>query len=181
MDDNAASRLCGLPLREDGFTLGGRCYWLGANGLRTARHLACIHEQCCGTPDRKWALSARPMIRDIQRWNERAVLSVIVARTKDPVLKTLAIWLRGRCRGTTGMSTVAALASHPDFHTRKEVARALKRMADWPTLARMAEEDPDERIRRLATCNPPRPVLERMAKFTRHINQVASHQAHERQ
>lgn len=167
------SHFYGFPVKDAcRFTLGGRRYRVGANGTRSLELLSMIYDRCCSSADRSWSIGARPLIRKVQAWNERAVLNLVVERTRDPILRVLAIWLRGRCRGSIGTATLVKFADHPDFHTRKETARALQRMSAWRTLAVMAEADPSERIRRLATSTPARPFTKRIADFKRHLARI---------
>ena len=166
------ARLFGLPVSANGrFRLGDRKYFVGAGGVRTLRLFA----ELCYAPaatDPLWLVRRRTQIRMIQRLNRRALLSLIVQSTENPTLRVLAIWLRGRCRGSLGARMVASFSAAPDAVTRKEVARALKRMGAWAPLERIAAEDPNPRIRRIATLDPPREHADRLAKFLRHSHRL---------
>jgi hypothetical protein len=83
-----------------------------------------------------WPFRLRPQIRQVQAIDATPVLCLVVERTDDPTLRILAIWLRGRCGGSLGTSSLAAFATAADDRTRKEVARALKRMGAWAATAR---------------------------------------------
>jgi len=74
-----------------------------------------------------------------------------------------------RCGGTLGIRSVAAFAEHPDEQTRKEVARALRRLGAWVELREMAESDESERVRRMATPTIARPFEGRLTDFSRHV------------
>jgi hypothetical protein len=163
------SQLYDFPtIAEHRFKIGGHKYRVGTHGWQTLKKLKLLQDQCT-TSDIKWSLSARPIIRDIRILNASATLNLVIQSTKDPVLRILAIWMRGKCRGTLGTQVVAQFANHPDFFTRKEVARALKRMSAWQELATMQSTDPDERIRRIASPHPGRPIVSRIAKYMRHV------------
>ncbi|MEL7496990.1 MAG: hypothetical protein AAFN77_05230 [Planctomycetota bacterium] len=48
---------------------------------------------------------------------------------------------------------------------RKEVTRALKRMSGWSTLRLIADNDPVQRIRIMAQCQPSKPIRARIQQF----------------
>ena len=169
------SGYCGLP-SEAGyrFKLSGRQFRVTEDGARTLERLRQIYGECCISSDCAWAIRTRPIIREIQASHQVAVLTSVVDRTPDPVLRIIAIWLRGRCRGTLGTKILAKCAKHPDFHTRKETVRALKRMSAWSILDDIANSDDNERIRRMATCQPARPISQRIADFTLNLARIPS-------
>ena len=169
------SGVCWLPF-EAGyrFKLSGRRFRVTENGERTLECLRQIYSECCISSDCAWAIRTRPIIREIQASHQVAVLTLVVDRTPDPVLRILAIWLRGRCRGTVGTKILAKCGNHPDFHTRKEAVRALKRMSAWSVLDDIANSDPNERIRRMATCKPSRPISQRIADFTLNLARLST-------
>ena len=150
------------------FEINGHRHRVGRDGGRTLRHLETMYQSCVAARP-NWSLRSRDMVRDIERWNSQGVLSFVVTQTRDPILRRLAIWLRGRCRGTMGTASIAMFASDGEHATRKEVARALRRMSDWNTLAWMATEDRSSRIRRLAAARPPRPKEERLQGFLSNV------------
>ena len=163
------SRRLGFPPHATHrFRMGKRRFRVGANGVKTIKLLVKLREWRHATPS-SGLLVARPLIREVERLNARATLSHVVARTRDPQLRVLACWLRGRCGGTVGTADLVPLSTDPDGQTRKEAARALKRMAAWGPLAKMATDDPLVRIRRMATCDPVRPMPARIASFVRHV------------
>lgn len=152
------------------FRIGRQRFRIGARGAKTLKHLGTIYDLCATTVDSNCLIQARPLIRDIQRWNSSATLALVVSQAKDPTMRILAIWLRGRCGGTLGTKIVSQFAKYPDFKTRKEVARALRRMSGWQTLDEMAADDSSERVRNLATCKPARPIVDRISRFMNHVS-----------
>lgn len=136
--------------------------------MRTLRLLAEIYDATSGV-DRLSLVRRRQQIRQIESYDSRNVLTLVVKRTKDPHLRLLAIWLRGRCGGTIGTATVADYCSDADFQVRKVVARALQRMSAWSDLRAMAAKDPSDRIRRIATVRSPGPFAERLSSLLEHI------------
>lgn len=152
------------------FRIGRQRFRIGPRGAQTLKHLVSIYELCQTTGDRNCLIRVRPLIRDTERLNSGATLSLVVSQAKDPALRILAIWLRGRCGGTLGTKIVSRFANDLDFKTRKEVARALRRMSGWQTLDEMAADDPIKRIRNMATCKPARPIVERIARFMNHVS-----------
>ena len=155
-------RRFGFPANRDYcFRLRGRRYRVGSSGIRTLKLLTKIHDSCATCRDLSWLFRLRNHIREVQALHSRSVLSLVVERTEDPTLRLLAIWLRGRCGGSLGTSSLAKFATHPDEQTRKEVARALKRMGDWVQLRELADDEPNARVRRMATPRPTRSYLQR--------------------
>lgn len=151
------------------FRLGGRRYYVGSRGIRTLRLLAEFHDSWSTCADRSWPFRLRNQIRKAPTISARSVLSLVVERTADPTLRVLAIWLRGRCGGSLGTASLAKFSTHPDDQTRKEVARALKRMGAWVQLRPMAECDPNPRIRRIATIQASRAYGLRLTDFSSHF------------
>lgn len=152
------------------FKLKGRRYTNGRGGIRTLNNLTAMYIACRSSTDHSWAIRARPLIHEVQSLNARPTLCLVVRRTRDPLMRLLAIWMLGRCRGTFGTAAVAHWATDLDFHTRKEVVRALKRKAGWATLAMVAENEPEPRIRRLASCQPPKQIEGRISRFMSHVS-----------
>ena len=173
----------GFPVRRGyQFRLHGQRYYVGASSVRTLKLLADIYRACVTCDDGTWPLRLRPQIRQVQAIEATPVLCLVVERTDDPTLRILAIWLRGRCGGSLGTSSLAKFAtagesqsrSPEDDRTRREVARALKRMGAWVQLREMAEHDPNPRIRRLATAQPARPYRQRLAEYTQRVSRVSA-------
>lgn len=153
-------------LRGSNYRLRGRQYRVGSSDARTLKLLAEIYDSCSACTDRSWPFQLRSQIRRIQRLSARRLLNWVAERTDDPTLRVLAIWLRGRCGGSLGTSSLARFSTHPDDQTRKEVARCLKRMGAWVQLREMADHDANPRIRRMATAQPPKPFRRRLADFS---------------
>jgi len=168
--------LFGVPSKVSyRFRLSGKRYQVRPEGLTTLKLLAKILAHCRRSPNQNWAIRIRPLVQEIERLDATPTLCLVALRASDPTIRNLAIWLRGRCGGHIGSSTIATFASDPNFSTRKEVARALKRMAAWPALKSMSQNDPAERIRKLATCDPSRPITQRVANFKKHVSPGRSH------
>ena len=160
----------GFPAKRDFcFRLRGRRYCVGSSGKRTLKLLTEFYGTATACADPSWPFPLREKIRQVQALNWRSVLSYVVQLTHDPTLRLLAIWLRGRCGGSLGTSSLARFAAHRDDQTRKEVARALKRMGAWVQLREIADNDTSERIRRMATMQPLRPYRDRLADFSNRL------------
>lgn len=173
----------GFPARRGyQFRLHGQGYFVGKASMRTLRLLADIYRACATADDGAWPFRLRPLIRQVQLLEATPVLCLVIERTADPTLRILAIWLRGRCGGSLGTSSLARFAtagespsrSPEDDRTRREVARALKRMGAWTPLREMAEHDTDPRIRRIATAQPARPYRQRLAEYTQRVSRVSA-------
>ena len=164
------------------FRLHGQGYFIGKASMRTLKLLADIYGAWASADDGTWPFRLRPLIRQVQALDATPVRCLVVERTTDPTLRIMAIWLRGRCGGSLGTSSLAKFAtagespsrSPEDDRTRREVARALKRMGAWAPLREMAEHDPDPRIRRIATAQPARPYRQRLAEYTRRVSRVSA-------
>ena len=168
--------LFGIPFHiSHEFRLAGKRYRVNPEGVETLKLFLDLYKQCRSDSNGGWAIRARALIREIERLDSTHTLTLVAMRAQNPTIRNLAIWLRGRCGGRIGSSTIATFASDPNFSTRKEVVRALKCMADWPTLQLMAENDTSERIRRLATCDPARPIAQRVANYSRHVTPSRIH------
>jgi hypothetical protein len=150
---------------------GERKRQLGRNGVRVLTLLACVFEHQPAAADPAWLLSWRAELRAIARSRSREALTLVVDRAPDVRLRRLAIWLRGRCGGTLGTAIVARSSASPDCRTRKEAAHCLRRMSAWSELRRMAESDPDPRIRRIATQQPPKTFSRRLAAVSQFARQ----------
>lgn len=145
---------------------------VGPAGVRTLRLLADIYHSCRTRTDGKWPFQLRNHFRRIKSIGATHVLALVVDRTKDRTLRILAIWLRGRAGGTRGTSVVARFSVDPDTQTRKEVARALKRMAAWSQLRKMEADDPSPRVRQMASCRPAQSYEARLAKLTQDLSRL---------
>ncbi|MGN6547081.1 MAG: HEAT repeat domain-containing protein, partial [Aureliella sp.] len=154
------------------FHLGGRECRVNPDGVEGLRVLAKMYRACSSSHRITWALPWRHEVRRIESLNARGVLSLVIERTPSPRMRVLAIWLRGRCGGYIGTSVLANYIASPDFQTRKETARALRRMSGWALLAQMAASDSDARIRRLATPAPVKPYRDRLAQFSSNVQPV---------
>jgi hypothetical protein len=148
----------------------GRRYRVGVHGVRAIQLVVDMANTADQETTKPLALLAyRGRIRDVTRAVPRAVLAHIAERERDPARRRLAIWLRGRCRGTLGTLTFGHLWSNADPHLRKELTRAFKRMDAWDYLRRIEEADPDPRIRRIARQPGPRSFDGRLANFLRGV------------
>jgi hypothetical protein len=155
------------------FRLNGRRFRVGQAGVRTLRLLSDIYTSHSKRNDSGWLLSYRCRIE--QLWmtlGSRSVLCLVVERTGDPTLRIFAIWLRGHCGGHLGTPIIAQFWRDPDETTRKEVARSLKRLESWSQLRKMAELEPNKRIKKIATAGPSRPYQLRLDRFAEQSRRI---------
>jgi hypothetical protein len=144
----------------------GRRYLVGVHGVRAMQLVIDMANAIEGdSPNPSALLRFRRRIREVLQAPPRAVLAYFAAQTRDLASRRLAVWLRGRCRGTLGTMTFDQLWTHADPTLRKELARAFKRMDAWDHLRRIEESDPDPRIRRIARQSSPRSFDSRLAGF----------------
>ncbi len=163
----------GLPASIDrDYCVAGRRFQIGSSDMRTLKLLKEIYEACALPGRGRGLFSVRVKIVEARALNSTSLLCLVAERTDDQAVRVLAIWLRGRCGGSLGTASLARFATHPDRQTRKETARALKRMGAWAPLRVMAESDTSERVRRMATSEPPKNYRERLASFSRGIPRI---------
>ena len=155
--------------RDYRFRIGGKKCRLGRGGVRALTLLAHIVQQTPDRDDIAWLLPLRSHIRELERVNPRAALALVIERTDNERVRCFAIWLRGRCGGTFGTSSVSRFCTSSDRAIRKETARCLRRLGAWAELRNIAAGDPDPRIRRIATPSPSQPYAIRLATFSQHI------------
>ena len=117
-----------------------------------------------------WMLEFREQIRQIERIDPRAALSLVIDLTPHQRIRCLAIWLRGRCGGKLGTLSVEPFLYSQDRTMRKEAVRCLKRLGAWSQLREIEAADPDPRIRRLARQSAPRSHHSRWVRFARNVD-----------
>jgi hypothetical protein len=117
----------------------------------------------------KSLFSSRALIRQVEYNESCCVLSYAITNACDANARYLAIFLRGRCGGSLGTSAVFEYAKNDDERIRKLATRALKRMGAWAQLKEIAEKDPSEQVRRIATANPPSQYSARLESFVRNV------------
>lgn len=164
-------QLIGFPIYRDfRFVLFGRKYRVGASGLKALKLLEEAYYCFRDRQHTSWPFALRSIVRQIRNVDGKSTLCFVAANTDNPTIRILAIWLRGHCGGTIGTQVLSQFCHHGDDQTRKEVARALKRMSAWEALSKFAR-DSNSRIARLASCKAPAPFS---SKFERFATSVAS-------
>lgn len=159
------------PFPVDGdyqYRLAGRDCRLHPDDVRALTLLAEIAESA-DLENPRWLIPLRSHIREIEDLNPRAALIHVIERTESPLMRVLAIWLRGRCRGTFGAAAVARHARSSHRSMRKHVVQCLKRLSAWSELRRIEWAERDRQIRQLARPASPKPYAARLARFSRHM------------
>lgn len=151
------------------FRIGDRRFSLGSEGVRALELLAELNAKSATAAGLDWLLPLRGTIREIERLNSRAALTLVILRAPTAHLRRLAIWLRGRSGGYLGTSNVARHGADPDPAVRKEVARCLNRMSAWADLRQMERCDPDARVRRFAAQKLHQSYEIRLRSFSSHV------------
>lgn len=146
-------------------------------GMQALQLISDLREAHQRSRQRNWLLPFRQRIRHVSQVDARTTLISVIHNSRDPQIRLLAIWLRGRMGGIDGTSTIAWFGNHfpggsGDFQTRKEVARALGRMGAWRELREMAKWDSHPRIRQMASLEPARSYQERLATFASHAEHL---------
>jgi hypothetical protein len=144
----------------------GRRYRVGVHGISAMQLVIDMANASGGELSEPRALLAfRRRVREVMAAPPRAVLAYFAAQTNDPACRRLAIWLRGRCRGTLGTLMFWRLWADAELSLRRELTRAFKRMDAWHYLRRIEEDDPDPRIRQMARQPVPRSFDSRLLRF----------------
>lgn len=88
--------------------------------------------------------------------------------------RLLALWLLGHCGAKLAIPAVALLGTAESVRIRREAARALRRLEAWPQLRRLAEGEADPRIARIANSPGARPLEQRLDRYSRLVERVAT-------
>ena len=131
-----------------------RLYRETQDGAEVMSLLRQIYNASLTAKDPFWALRLRKQIRRLEELNVRPVLVHVIENAPNDRMRTLAIWLRGRCGGYVGTTIIAESAHSSSFAMRKECVRALQRLSGWAYLREIAGTTENPRIRRLATQYP---------------------------
>ena len=154
------------------FRIEKRLYRVNPDGAEALSILSEIHTASLTAKDRYWALRLRQHIRRIEFLNCRAIMSHVIKMTRDDRMRLLAIWLRGRCGGYIGTSSVAEYASSTCFEIQKESVRALQRMSGWADLRQIADSAENLRIRNLAKQRTAKPLNDRINSLLRNMRPI---------
>jgi hypothetical protein len=86
-----------------------------------------------------------------------------------PRARRIALWLLGRIGNKQTASVVSHCVEDPDIATRRTAVQALRRLSAWATLRRIAQQERDPVIRRLAAAaeRPPAEFAGRLERFVR--------------
>ncbi len=145
---------------------------INADGAEVLRLLQQIYDASFVANDGFWALRMRPQIRRVQFLNRRAVLVLVIKMTADERMRLLAVWLRGRCGGYLGTSTIASLGHSSDFRMQKECVRVLQRLNAWAELREIATAAKHPRVRDLAIQRAVKPLNERLSSVLANIRPI---------
>lgn len=110
-------------------------------------------------------LSFRNEFREIQRKRPIPGLVWRATHVGSPEEVRCAVWLLGLCESIQSMPVILALSDHPDAAVRAEVARSLRRLRAWVELETMAQNDPDLRVRQIASSRPPGSYRDRLSRY----------------
>jgi hypothetical protein len=161
------SKVCGFPVAwGTKFHVEGTECRFTASNIDHLELLVKIREARPAEPNRFWLLPFRDLVRST---TAGAIFAYAAQQTRDPDLRCLAVWLRGRRGGKLGAFVIASLYRGGDPTLRKAVVRALQRMHAWAALRRIEACEPEPRIRRLARQQTPRAYTSRMTQFIAHI------------
>lgn len=154
------------------YRIDDRWYRINPDGAEVLTLLQEIYDAGVLPRDSYWALRMRPQIRRIECLNVRSVLVLVIEKTSDARMRLLAIWLRGRCGGYLGKSTIASFANTTGFETQKECVRALHRLSGWADLNEIACNAKHPRIRNLATHRAVKPLEERLSCMLANVQPI---------
>ena len=154
------------------FRIKKRLYRVNPDGAEALSILSEIHTASLTAKDRYWALRLRQHIRRIEFLNCRALMIHVIEMTCDDRMRLMAIWLRGRCGGYIGTSSIAEFASSSCFEIQKESVRALRRMSGWADLRQIADSADNLRIRILAKQRTAKPLNGRIASLLANMRPI---------
>jgi hypothetical protein len=83
----------------------------------------------------------------------------------EPDYVQLSLWLMGRMRLRSAIREIIPFCRSHDTRTRREAARALRRLGAWAELRAIQEFDLDAKVRRLATPRTARSFEDRFSRF----------------
>jgi hypothetical protein len=146
------------------FRIKSQLFRVNVDGVEVLSILTEIYNASLSGRNNYWVLRWRKQIRRIEILNVRSVLSHVIHKTPSERMRTLAIWLRGRCGGYIGTSLIAYYAHSTNFQTQKESVRALRRMSGWSHLREIAKSATNSRIRNLATQRAGSPLGDRLSR-----------------
>ena len=132
----------------------GKRFRLGSSALTVLKLLLQLYE----TNPKLTFASLRATLRQVKRSNVqekdgrgvRHLLLILIRLTILEDRRRLFIWLLGHLKGQTGNRLLIKFKSHPEWRTRKEVVRTLRKIEAWRELRQFEQFDPMGRIRRLA-------------------------------
>jgi hypothetical protein len=166
------SKACGFSVVWGAmFVVDGDVFYFTATNIEHLELLAKIRAALPKAPSAFWLLPFRDLVRST---TAGAVFAYAAKYSRDPAMRCLAVWLRGRRGGKLGTPTIAALYWGSDAALRKAVVRALQRMHAWSALRRIEACEPEQRIRRLARQKRPRAYGSRMTQFIEHVTPCKS-------
>ena len=159
----------GFRVTRDWSVADKRCCVVNSREFETLRILAQLCESVWYPFEPVDTVEVRELVRRVEQLNCRAILILAIQQTPFPQVIRIAIWLRGRCGGKSGISTVVRFRDARHYGIRKEVARALKRMGAWSELREMARLEIDPRLKRISTAQAPKPFGFRLKTFSRNV------------
>jgi len=154
------------------YCIDKRWHRINSDGEEVLMLLQQIYDGFVVSNDIYWALRMRSEIRRIECLNVRSILVLVIEKTSDVRMRLLAIWLRGRCGGYLGTSTIASFAHSTEFETKKECVRALKRLSAWAELREIGCDATHPRIRHLATQRAAKPIGERLSCMLANVQTI---------
>ena len=154
--------------------VNGKITFVGPGGIRVLQILSRLYKY----REQKFSLAVlrrtAKKLRTIDVNNEghkgvRTLLNLLIEHTTLDDRRRLFIWLRGRLGGRSGTDVIALFSDHPNWRTRKEVARSLKRLHGWPELRHLYEKELHPTVRRMAEQVPVHCFEQRLGKFCQSV------------
>lgn len=149
----------------------GRRYLFGHEELQSLQLLCQLYEARNRCDDGLWAVRSRPILKRLVELDAKTFCNAAIENSRDPVMRRIAIWVRGHLGGYSGVQEIEfVLSSKGDVGTRRACVRTLARLHGFHLLRRLSEEELDRRVRELAFTlllkQQPRSHAERLHQFT---------------
>jgi hypothetical protein len=155
-----------------GYRLNEKNFQVNPWDLRALANLRAIYRALAEPHDAATLFRLRPKIRKLQNMGARSILTHVIDQTEDPLMRILAIWLRGRSGEQYWASSVMFFYDSDSEFVRKVVVRALRQMGAWAELDSIVKLEKNQRIRTLAMIRSNRSYAQRLASFTSRISKT---------
>ena len=159
-------------LGQSSFQLLGKRYVMSGHDRAVVRFLDGLGDRLRGAEQAGQRLTLLQFRDDFQAIIENRPIPglVLTIHFAPRQSRRIAVWLLGRIGNRQTVSVVSLCTADPDVATRRAAVQALRRLSAWAMLRRIAVQERDPVIRRLAAAaeRPPADFSDRLARYVRH-------------